>query len=192
MVKYVEENTKNQEFLRGSINIGGLKLNISSPNPNQALTEIRRIVESINGYDEVDDLTCFEMSTLLSEEFVSNSSAMNETKRLLNLEQPYRVVKEFVSAIEEIDLDNSKKQLHLESSQIRKAVVSLLSTVDKHVARHALVHIKGLLSEQERLVIIDHVHEQIPNAQIRAYQTEQDIEGKVLIEALLFGDFEGA
>jgi len=186
----VEEKTKNKEFLQGSINIGGLKLNISSPNPTQALTEIRRIVESLNGCEEVEDLTCFEMSTMLSEEFVSNNSAMNETKRLLNLEQPYRVVKEFVSAVEEIDLDSSRKQLRLDTKQIGKSVSSLLSAVDKSAARHALVHIKGLLSEQERLIIIDHVHQHIPNAQIRAYQTEQDIEGKVLIEALLFGDFE--
>lgn len=179
------------EFLRASINYSGLKLDISSRNASQSLADIRRILECLSSQnEEVEDFTSFEMSTLLSEEFIANTQAMAEIRRLLGMEQQYRVVKDLVSAIEEIDLNEGKKQLRLESFIMKRSVAALLSTVDTRVVRHALIHVKGLISEQERLMIIDRIHERIPQAQLRAYQTEQDIEGKILVEALLFGDFE--
>lgn len=183
--------TMGEEFLRASINHQGLKLDISSKNATQALGEIRRIMEclSTNDLDPIEDFTTFEISTLLSEEFTANSNAMAEMRRLLGMEQQYRVVKELLMAVEEIDLVNGRKSLCMDAETIKRGVRTLTSCIDKHATRHALIHIKGLISEHERLIIVDRIHEQIPHAQIKAYQTEQDIEGKVLIEMLLFGDY---
>lgn len=180
------------EYLRASINHQGLKLDINTKNTSQSLSDIRRIVECItaNDYDPIDDFTTFEMSTLLSEEFTANASAMAEMKRLIGLEQQYRVVKELLSAVEEIDLVQGKKSLCIEPGMIKRGIKSLVAAIDTQATRHALIHIKGLIPEHERLVIVDRIHEHIPHARIKAYQTEQDIEGKVLVEVLLFGDYE--
>jgi len=180
-----------EEFLRASINHQGLKLDFSSKNATQSLAEIRRIMEclSTNDLDPIEDFTTFEISTLLSEEFTANTSAMTEMRRLLGMEQQYRVVKELLMAVEEIDLVNGRKSLCMDAETIKRGVNTLISCVDKRATRHALIHIKGLIPEHERLVIVDRIHEQIPHAQIKAYQTEQDIEGKVLVEMLLFGDY---
>ncbi|MBR9703045.1 hypothetical protein GOV10_03355 [Candidatus Woesearchaeota archaeon] len=180
-----------KEFLRASIDQAGIKIDIQSENATKALTEIRRIVESLGTTTiEPDDFTTFELSTLLSEEFVNDKNAMKEIKKLLNREQQYRVVKALLPAIEEIDLIAGKKFLRLENKTIKEGVYQLTKEIDVGATRHALVHIKGLLEEQERMIIADRVHEQIPHAQIKAYQTEQDIEGKILIEAMFFGDYE--
>ena len=184
--------TGGAEFLRASINHQGFKLDIVSQNANQTLADIRRIMECLNTQeiDPIDDFATFEMTTLLSEEFTANASAMAEMRRLLGMEQQYRVVKELLTAVEEIDLVNGRKSLCIDASTIKKGVNTLITNIDTRATRHALIHIKGLLSENERLIIVDRIHERIPHAQIKAYQTEQDIEGKVLIEVLLFGDYE--
>lgn len=183
---------RNDEFLRASINHAGFKLDISSRNATKALAEIRRIMECMKSeeIDSVDDFMTFEMSTLLSEEFVNNCGAMSEIRRLLGMEQQYRVVKEVLPAVEEIDLLHGKKNLRLESHTIKRGVSAIVASVNTQTTKNILIHVKGLVSEHERLVIVDHVHERVPHARIRAYQTDQDIEGKVLVEALFFGDYD--
>lgn len=192
MEEQTPKTIRGAEFLRASINHQGLKLDISSRNATQTLSDIRRIMECLtaNELDPVEDFTTFEMSTLLSEEFTANTSAMTEMRRLVGMEQQYRVVKEILTAVEEIDLVQGRKSLCIDALTIKKGVQSLVSCIDRKTTRHALIHIKGLIPEHERLVIVDRIHEHIPHAQIKAYQTEQDIEGKVLVEILLFGDYE--
>lgn len=181
-----------KEFLRASIDHPGFKIDIQSENAMQALTEIRRIVESLGATDiiEPEDFTAFELSALLSEEFIGDKNAMKEIKKLLSMEQQYRVVKALLPAMEEIDLIAGKKLLHLENKTIKEGVAQLTREIDVSATRHALIHIKGLVEEQERMIIADRVHEQMPHASIRAYQTEQDIEGKILVEAMFFGDYD--
>lgn len=184
--------TRGVEFLRASINHQGIKLDVSSKNATQTLADIRRIMEclSTQDLDPVEDFATFEVTTMLSEEFTANTNAMQEMRRLLNMEQRYRVVKELIGAVEEIDFINGKKSLCVDPAAIKRSVNALVASIDVPATKHALIHIKGLLSEQERLIIVDRIHERIPHAQIKAFQTEQDIEGKVLVEALLFGDYE--
>lgn len=180
-----------EEFVRASINQAGFKLEISSKDAANTLTELRRIMECLSGVDEgVDEFTSFELSTSLSEEFMANNAAMAEIKRLLSLEQQYRIVKEHISAVEEIDLIAGKKQLRVEGTAIKRSINNLFSCTNTCSIKHALVHIKGLIAEHERMVIIDRIHERIPHAHVRAYHTDQDIQGKILVEALVFGDFE--
>ena len=192
MVQQTPSKTTNkEEFLRASINHSGFRLELSTRQTAKTLSDLRRIMECLTSVDEgVDDFTCFELSSSLSEEFVANSAAMAEIRKLINMEQQYRIIKEHISAVEEIDLVEGKKHLRVDNCSIKKAICALFSYVDKSNVRHALIHVKGLIPEHERMVIIDRVHEHISHANIRAYHTEQDIQGKVLVEALLFGDFE--
>lgn len=182
-------NDRSDEYIRAQITHSNLKLDITSRSVPQTLAELRRIVECLGTEETFEDLATFEMRAALSDEFVSNDSAMEEVRRLLSMEQQYRIVKEAIPAMEELDFVEGKKRLHVDSDDIKRAIRSLLEPIDIRATKNALIHIKGAIDENERLMITDRIHERIPNMHIRAYQTNQDIEGKILIEAMFFGEY---
>lgn len=183
--------TENNNFLHAKLNHGLLKLDIKTKDVNSSLKELRRIMELLNAQEEdfVEDLFTFELRNMLSEEFVNNVAAVTEFKKYLSMEERYKILKEAIPATEELDFIQGKKLLRLDTNKIKLTVAKLLETISKTQTKHVIVHIKGLISDNERLMIVDNIHQKIPHAKIRAFHSEQDIENKILVETIFFGDY---
>jgi hypothetical protein len=50
------------------------------------------------------------------------------------------------------------------------------------------VHINGDLDRDSKLLIVDHIHKQMPAAQLRAFHSKS-ADARVLVEGIFFGEF---
>jgi len=178
----------NGDFVRARINHQVVNLDVQSTDVAKTLSEVRKILECLG--TEGEELSVFDLRNSLSLEFQNNASAMEEIQRLLGLEQRFRVVKEAIPAIAELDLLHGRKSIRIEHAAIHRAIASLMEEIEPSETKHALVHVKGMTGENDRLMILDHIHERVPDASVRAYSTQQDLDGKVVVEAVFFGDYE--
>ncbi len=172
------------------IDLPSFQLELTSNDPLSTLPELRKVLESIHLDDQViyEEFMTQEIGAIFSDTFVSNEKLMKLVKKLLKMEEEYKFHKMVLPITATIDLEQKTKNIGVDSRELNKGMLNLSSTVPGNLVKHGIVHVGGELPENEKLRIIDHIHTQMPTANIRAFHTSEG-EESALVECIFFGDF---
>ena len=185
-----ERKIKHDDFLRVKINLPSFELELETKDASKTLFELRRILEVLQVDDQIvyEECVVQELTSLLSESFIGNTQVMDWIKKLLKQENDYRVATTNIPLTAEFDFDQQTKELHLSKNMVQKNIEELVKTIDTKSVKHGIVSVSGPLKNEEKLLIVDHIHQRMPTAQMRAFQSERSGES-VLVECIFFGEF---
>lgn len=185
---------KKKEFLKAKIDLPNFKLDVTSGDATRSLWDIRRIVECL--YSErigedisVDEYLKFELSSQLSEEFLNNEMAMKILKNKLETEESYKISRVVIKGVKEIDLVNNREGLKINNTTIVENIQKLFIDIPTEKITECLVHIKGYQDKEKNLFIIDKISEILPQSNIKAFHSNTNLDGRIIIEAIFFGEF---
>jgi hypothetical protein len=182
---------KREEFLRVKIDLPSFQFELVTKDPNIALPELRKILESLQFDEEVlyEEFVVQEMKSQLSDSFVANQQVMGAVKKLLKQEEDYRVTKADISATATIDLDQHTRDIRIERPAVKRAISKLTQDIDTNAVKQGIIHIQGDLEKEDKVLIIDHIHKTMPTAQLRAFQSTAKNPTQVTVECIFFGEF---
>ncbi len=155
------------------------------------LPEVRRIVEAF-APDEalpaaMEEAQLYELKSRLSEEFFQHQPLLARLRSSLVLDEDVRVMKRVIPLRREYDLEQSSASVQL--IQVKESVTQLLAGLDTAKVRECLVHIRGELSREQQVTLMDAIRQRFGmGAQPRFFSTRKNLEGQVLVEMVCFGD----
>lgn len=178
------------EYLRARIDLPSFQLDIVTKEPKVALSELRKILEVIHNDEDImyEEFVKQEIRTNLSTAFVENSQIMDAVKKLLKQEEEYRIASATIPITQSIDVEAQTKRSLVDRRDVRQAVSHLTDAFDQSAVKHGIIHVNGRIGREEKVLILDHIHKNMPMAQFRAFHSTVD-EEKVKIEGIFFGDF---
>lgn len=182
---------KQRDYLKVSLDLPTLKLDLCTEQTEQSLSDIRRIVEAFSQEQDaalvIDDPELFELRSRLSEEFFHHQGLLARLKSALVLDEDVRVGKRVVPLEREYDLATGNESAMLGVARVKQAVTGLFADVDASSVRECLVHIRGELSREDQCVIMDCIKQSIGlEGKVRFFSTKRNLEGQVLLEAVCF------
>ena len=179
-----------KEFLNIKVDLPTFQLEVRSQEPTTALAEIRRILDSLNIDEAViyEEFVTEELKAVFSEHFVKNTEVMTAIKHLLKKEDDYRIASIEIPSKALIDLDNGTKSVQVEKRDVKRSIIQLTNHLDSNLVKQGIIHVNGVVDEDARLMIIDHVHTLMPTAQLRAFQSSTK-DANVTVECIFFGEF---
>ena len=186
----INKSTVTDEFFRVKIDLPSVQIDIASKEPRLALPEFRRVLEAMKLDEQMiyEEFVQEELRQSLSKHFVENPDVMRAIKKLLKQEEDYRVFKTEIPSKAEIDLEQNIKSIAVNQLDVKRQINSLTEQFDAKTVKQGMIHITGKIQHDDKLLIVDHIHQHMPTAQLRAFHTngEQD---QVLVECIFFGEF---
>lgn len=182
---------RKDSFLKFSIDHPAIKFELETSRPEEALTEVRRIIEALHASDAFDgampedDEGLYDLKVRLSDEFFRNPALRSRMENALVLDEDVQIVKRVLPILQEYDLESGS---HV--SQVMNVQESLRTLFDAVpcAVRDCLVHIRGELSQEQQHAIMDAIRQRLGVAvSPRFFSTRKNLEGNVLVEAVCFG-----
>ncbi len=132
-----------------------------------------------------------EVSLKLSESFTKNSDVAKLLQDLLSKQQDYRIASVEIPIITSIDIQNNTKNSQVNKSDVKQSVKTLLDQLDVRAVRNGIIHVAGEITNDDKSLIVDHIHKNMPTAQLRAFQSPRiKNQTSVFVECIFFGEFE--
>jgi len=195
---------RNARFLRVSIESPTVKFAFSSDASTEHLAEIRKIIEALHAVqpaagpqkdeqetllDVLDDHTYYDLRSRLTDEFFYYPLLAERLRNALVLEEDIQVLKRTLPFKEHHDLDSGETARRVDANAVKTAISQLFGQLGNGKVRDCLVHIRGELSHEQQTVIMDAIKQRLGmDVQPRFFSTKKNLEGKLLIEAVCFGE----
>jgi hypothetical protein len=186
----VSEQKRKEEFLRVKIDLPSFQFELVTQEPNIALPELRKILETLQLDEQViyEEFVVQELRAELSENFINNQQIMNSVRKLLKQEEDYRVGRADIATTATIDLDNQTRDIRVQKVEVKRAVMKIVGDIDTNAVKQGIIHIQGDVAKEDKVLIVDHIHKSMPTAQLRAFQSAGNTQ-QVKVECIFFGEF---
>ncbi|RME53861.1 hypothetical protein D6783_00625 [Candidatus Woesearchaeota archaeon] len=183
-----------KNYLEATVSLPGVRISLTSDAPERSLQELRRLVEAIGSVENdallYEDFLQYELKERLSSDVTENPEIMALIKETLAVEEDYLVRRGVVDVVEEYDLVEKKKGRIIEPVALKQCLDKLFVGVEVPAVRSALVHIKGGVDKAQRVMVLDHINKRLNYPKLRVFNTKSRGDDKLLIEVILFGDFQ--
>jgi len=171
--------------LRFTLDLPHLKLSIEGG--GESLPEVRRIIEAVvndDGFSE--DL---ELRSRLTDEFVEYQPLARRLKNAVLLDEDVRILKRTIPfEQQEYDLERGQRTSQVSTLNVKTQVDLLFSDLTGTI-RECFVHIRGVLDKEQQAVVMDAIKQRLGmEVETRFFATKKNLEGKVLLEAVCFGE----
>lgn len=185
-----QRETQDNDFLKFRIDLPSFQLELNTRNVEHSLTELRKILEAVHLDDDIiyEEFVTQEIRESFSKTFVKNKEVMDLIRSLLKQEDDYRISTVEIPSTTTIDLDDRTRSVRVTRNEAKRCVSKMISSFPSEIVKHGIVHVMGNLDNESKILIIDHIHQHMPTAQLRAFQSPQ-ARTDILVEAIFFGDF---
>jgi hypothetical protein len=129
-----------------------------------------------------------EIESTFSKAFTKNTAVMQLIKKLLKQEEDYRIFKAELPTASTIDLDKGVEEVNINKTEITATVEKLRAVLAEADIKKGIIHIKGKVEDEHKLILIDNIHQHMPTAQLKAFQTTES-QGNLQLECIFFGEF---
>ncbi len=173
-----------------------LHFKVSHPNMEFELTtKDPKILDKIQPFfaamPDIDLFDFTEVSLKLSEPFSKNKEVAKLLQELLTKNDDYVITSVDIPTFTDIDVERDVKSIRVNRVDVKKSINKLLSPCELKSIRHGIVHISGDISSDDKLLIVDNVHKNMPTAQLRAFQSPRlKTQSSVFVECIFFGEFD--
>lgn len=185
---------KRGDRLDATLAFNNLKITLSSDKPEKTLPELRKLLEVMRSLEDehllYEDIVGYELKEKLSSEMIENPEVMSMIKSCLGASEEYLVTRTTIDVLDEVDLERKRRTRQIRPGELKRALDKLFFSLDLKGLQSALVHIKGGIARAQRLMVLDHINRRLNYPKMRVFNTHDASDDKVLIEAVLFGDFQ--
>ena len=180
-----------KEYFAVKIDLPSFQIELKSKDPSVTLPELRKVLEAVRLDEQFiyEEFVQQELHTIFSSSFTNNMQVMEAVKKLLKKEEDYRVFKATLMSTTSIDLDQQTENTSVTRKEVRKTIGRIAQSVQINEVKQGIVHISGTLADNDKLLIVDHIHKHMPTAQLRAFHSTSEGQD-VSVECIFFGDFE--
>ena len=185
-----------QKTSRGSVrltlNLDRIKVELVGNDAEKCLREVNRMLDKVMHITNhlEDFITDNRMEGMLSDELTLNASV---TKLLNNYSQIYENYRTNRVAIENkhvVELEKGSVENQLDLNEVKKSVSRLLFNLRKEIIKHAIIHVKGIIKNDEAKKITDLIAQELQQAEIHTVFTKSEVPSHTIVEGIFFGDFE--
>ncbi len=189
-----KEKQAEQNFLRMTIDLGRVKIELGSRESLKCLHEINKVLDKVNhAFYGISDDDAPNMDYRLETFFSDEPLLDRKVVRLLDsLSQIYRTYKTSRVAVENkkvVELEKGKVANQIDIADVNKSVAQLLFHLPRTHVKHAVIHVKGNISQEEVHKIVDHIERELGNAVIHSTFTKGEVTSHTIVECVFFGNF---
>jgi hypothetical protein len=185
-----DSSKKNDDFyLHFKINHPIVEFELTTKDP----TVLDKMQALFSFIPDIDISEFQEVSLKLSEPFTKNPDVAKLLQDLLARQQDYRIASVEIPTVTSIDLQQNTRDSRVNKKDVKQSIQSLFNQVDGKAVRNGIIHVAGELSNEDKALIVDHIHKNMPTAQLRAFQSPRSKnQSGVFVECIFFGEFEDA
>jgi hypothetical protein len=193
--KYKQKSAKDQtrNFLKLNINLDKFKIELTGEDAHRCLQEVNKILDKLNkaSYERVyDDVPIdYRLESMLSDELVMDRRITKLLSTFSQLYRDYRTERIVMENRKVVEFDKGKVHQQLGIDDVKRGVRKLLFRLQKDKVRHAIIHVKGDVPEEEANKFVDHIVRELPGVEIHHVFTKGDVSSHTLVEGLFFGEF---
>ncbi len=183
---------REKNFVRLNINLGRFKLSMRGEDAKSCLQEVNKILDRLNraSYNLEEDFDIdYRLESFLSDELTLDPKVTKLLNKLSDTYRDYRTSRVIIESKKIVELEQGKVQNQIDLSEVKKGANKLLFKIQKDRVKHAVIHVKGNISEEEANKILDNVERELQNAQVHKLFTKNDMT-ETLVEGVFFGDFQ--
>lgn len=179
---------------RLNVNLERFRLELQGGNAQKCLQEINKMLDKLNNFasdsllDELGALD-YKLENMLSDELVFDRKVAKILSNYSQIYKDYKVSKVSIENKRIVELDQGKVNSEVEFEDIKKGVANLLFKIQRDKVKNVVVHIKGDTSDDDKNKIIDHIMENLPQAEVKKFFTKNDLTSHTIVEAVFFGEF---
>lgn len=175
-------------FVWLKINLDRLKIELSGRDAHKCLKEVNRILNKVSRVaSQFDD---FDMESMLSDEFMMNSSASKMLNHFSQIYDDYRSNRVAIENKKVVELEKGKVETTLVITDVKQAITKLLFHVQKERVKHAIVHIKGTIEKEEAKKVTDLIAQELSKAEIHTVFSSSEVPSHTIVEGVFFGEFD--
>ncbi len=180
-------------FVHLAVKLDRLKVELSGADAYRCLQEINRMLDKLNraASHSHDDghLLDYRLETLLSDELMRDRNVTKLLDKLAQLYHDYRTERVVLENKKIVELEKGRVHNKIDTAALQRGVRKFLFHIPKEQVRHAVVHVKGDIAEEDARTIIDHIERELPNAELHPAVSRGDVPTHTLIEGVFFGEF---
>lgn len=179
-------------FVHLAVKLDRFKVELSGTDAYRCLQEVNRMLDKLarTGHaHEHSHLFDDRLETLLSEELMRDRNVAKLLEKLTRLYHDYRADRVVLENKKIVELENGRVQNQLDAAALQKGVQKFLFHIPKEQVRHAVVHVKGDIAEEDARKILDAIERELPNAELHPAVSPGDVPTHTLIEGVFFGEF---
>lgn len=174
-------------YLHLKINHPLIEFELTTKDP----TVLDKMQPLFNLIPDVDISEFQEISLKLSEPFTKNVDVAKLLQDLLARQEDYRIASVEIPIITSIDMQENTKDSRVNKNDIKQSMKALFYQIETSAVRNGIIHLAGEISNEDKALIVDHIHKNMPTAQLRAFQSPRiKNQTSVFVECIFFGEFE--
>lgn len=197
--KYVQRVSKaprarqrEKSFLRLKIMLDRVKIEMGGNDAQKCLREVNRLLDRVSraAYENSDELGIdYRLEGFLSDELMLNRDVTKALNQLSEIYHDYRTSRIAVENKRIVELEQGKVENQLDFNDVRTSVTKLLFHIQKDRVKHAVIHIKGAVKEEEAQKVTDLIKQELHGAEVHTVFTQSDVLSHTIVEGVFFGEF---
>ena len=172
-----------KNFLRLSIQMERLKLELYGNNAEQCLKEVNKVLDKMINFHK-----CDEYNLDLTEELLANNDVTKMMNKFTQIYEEYRTNRVAIENKKVVELDKGRVESKLDGAEVTKSITKLLFPIQRDRVKKIIVHVKGSTAEEAKK-ITELVAQELQHADIYPVFTKGDVSSHTIIEGIFFGDF---
>ena len=198
-----KETKENVNILRLNINLEGFKLELVSDEPLKILHELNKLVnikkelvESVLAnapmdYVDYDEELGFEFEARkLSFELKNQKESMEKLRNLFLKHGKFLYRKESIDLKQEVDFNNKKFSIILDKNDLSMLIKKSFFGIKSGKIKHVFLHIiSDSFTKEHEALLLEEMKKRIGLTDVTLIHTPKKIDGAIVSEALIFGDF---
>jgi len=182
-----------RDFVHLAVKLDRLKVELSGADAYRCLQEINRMLDKLNratghSHDHPHSFD-YHLEAVLSDELMRDRNVTKLLDKLAQLYHDYRTERVVLENKKIVELEKGMVHTKIDAAALQRGVRKFLFHIPKEQVRHAVVHVKGDIAEEDARMILDQIERELPNAELHPAVSRGDVPTHTLIEGVFFGEF---
>ncbi|MBS3138696.1 hypothetical protein J4207_03250 [Candidatus Woesearchaeota archaeon] len=172
-----------KSYLRLSIKMERLKLELYGNNAELCLKEVSKVLDKMINFQRYD-----EYNLDLTDELLANNDVTKMINEFSQIYEEYRTNRVAIENKKIIELDKGRVESTLDANEVTKSITKLLFPIQRERVKRIIVHVKGTTKEEAKK-ITELVAQEMQHADIYPVFTKSNVPSHTIVEGIFFGDF---
>ncbi|HLD33452.1 MAG TPA: hypothetical protein VJB66_01915 [Candidatus Nanoarchaeia archaeon] len=177
--------------VRLTLNLDRIKVELVGNDAEKCLREINKMLDKVMHItSHLEDFILSDKMEGLSDELTLNESVSKLLNSYSQIYDDYRTNRVAIENKHIVELEKGSVENQLDLTEVKKNVNRLLFNLEKETVKHAIIHVKGIIKNEEAKKITDLITQELQQAEIHTVFTKSEVPSHTIVEGVFFGDFE--
>jgi hypothetical protein len=180
---------QSENYVRLKINLDRVKIDLSGHDARKCLREVNKILDRVIKAQDTDE-TDFRIEHMFGADLELNGSMTKLLNNFAQIYQDYRTNRVAIENKKIVELERGSVENKLDIGDIKKGVKKLLFPIQHEHVKHAIIHVRGSIAQDEAKKVTDLIENELPNVDVHTLYTTGDVQSHTVIEGVFFGEFQ--